>query len=227
MPVWSPDGTQIVFAAAGRGAPPNLYQKALNGSGPELLLKSSFNSQPTDWSRDGRYIVYASLIKTNWDLWFLPMTGAETDRKPVRYIESEDNEHQGRLSPDGRWLAYVSDESGDRNEVYVQSFPTSGDKKRISVGGGTEPKWRGDGRELFYVTADGRLMAVSVTPGATLEFAVPEELFRIRIVRQVLGVSGSYASTQDGQRFLVNTLTEESNSVPTKIVLNWPAALRR
>jgi len=230
MPVWSPDGTWILFAAAGRGAPPNLYRKAENGSGSEeLLVKSSFNTQPTDWSPDGRFIVYASLNpRTKWDLWLLPMAGGRTDGKPLSLMTSEYNEHLGRVSPDGHWLAYTSDES-ESTEVYVRPFPDpeSGAKLRVSVHGGNEPQWRGNGRELFYMTADGRLLAVSVKPGGIFEFGAPKELFKIRVARRPAEYRTRYAVSRDGERFLMSTATEESNAVPTKIVLNWPASLGR
>jgi Tol biopolymer transport system component len=227
MPVWSPDGRRIAFAAAGRGAPPNLYQKARSDTGPTLLVKSSFNTQPTDWSHDGRFIVYASLNPaTKWDLWLLPMTGAETDRKPVALLESEYNEHLGRFSPDRRWLAYVSDES-ETSEVYVRTLAGPGGKWRISSKGGSEPTWRGDGKELFYRARDGSLMAVTIKAGATLEVGAPAELFKARMARRGPGYETSYTVTRDGQRFLMSTVTDESTSVPTKVVLNWRAALRR
>jgi Tol biopolymer transport system component len=229
MPVWSPDGTRVVFAAAGQGAPPNLHQKMTNGEGvAELLVKSTFNSQPTDWSRDGRFVVYASLNpKTFWDLWLLPMTGPSSDRKPVPLLVSADNEHLARFSPDGRWLAYVSDES-DRNEVYVRPFSGSGAKFRISPNGGSEPRWRGDSKELFYLAPSGQLMAVTVKAGTTVEFGAPVPLFGVRVgFRGPFGYNSNYTATRDGQRFLVNTVTDDSSAAPTKIVLNWPAALRR
>ena len=164
MPVWSPDGARIVFASA-RGTPPNLYQKAsIGGGGDELLLKSTSNNQPTDWSSDGQFIVYARMDPTTqWDLWLLPMSGGQ-DRKPVPLLQTEFNEHLGRVSPDGRWIAYVSDESGS-NEVYVRPFRGPGPKRRISANGGSEPKWRGDGKELFYLAADGSVIAVGVRAG--------------------------------------------------------------
>jgi len=225
MPVWAPDGSRVVFASA-RRAPPNLHQKAVSDArSEELLVKSSFNSQPTDWSRDGRLVVYATLNpKTLWDLWLLPMS-PETDRKPVPFLETEFNEHLGRFSPDGRWLAYVSDESGT-NEVYARSFPKGGAIRRISMNGGSEPRWRGNGRELFYLAPDGNLMAVSVKSNASLETGAPTVLFKIRIgSTHNAGYDVNYTVTRDGQRFLVSTVSEHSNSGSTKIMLNWPAAL--
>lgn len=227
MPVWSPDGARIVFASA-RGTPPNLYYKASTGvGGEELLFKSTSNNQPTDWSDDGRFIVYAGMDpKTQWDLWLMPMSGTEVQRKPVPFLQTEFNEHLGRISPDGRWIAYASDESGT-NEVYVRTFPVSGAKRRISVNGGNEPKWRSDGKELFYLAADGRLMAVGVKPGPDLEIGSPTPLFKARMgPTRNFGYDVNYTVTRDGRRFLISTLTEASESSPaTTVILNWYAAL--
>jgi len=229
LPVWSPDGTRIVFASP-RGTPPNLYQKTLTGGGgEELLLKSRFNSAPSDWSRDGRFVVFSTLDpNTQWDLWLLPMSGTQTDRKPVPFLQTPSNEVLGQFSPDGRWLAYISDESGT-NEVYVRAFPDKGVPHRISANGGGAPKWRNDGRELFYLAADGTLMVVSVGPGDGFEAGPPVRLFKTRIAGvgtgNNWGYNPNYTVTGDGQRFLINTVTE-NKPVPTTVVLNWPAALR-
>jgi Tol biopolymer transport system component len=226
LPVWSPDGTRIAFAAT-RGTPPNLHLRAASGAGnEELLVKSSFNSQPTDWSPDGQFIVYASQDpKTLWDLWLLPMFATGADRKPIPFLQTQYSEHLARFSPDGRWLAHVSDESGT-NEVYVRTFPASDFKRRVSTNGGTDPRWRGDGKELFYRDGNGQLMAVGVTAGARFELGTPAVLLKTRI--DASGpMSASYAVTRDGQRFLVDSVIGESNAVPTRIVLNWPALSRR
>jgi serine/threonine protein kinase len=228
MPVWSPDGARIVFAWT-RGTPPNLYQKMSSASGEdELLLRSNLNSQPTDWSRDGRFLVYASLNpKTQWDLWFLPMVGSKVDRQPVSFLQTEFNEHLGRLSPDGRLLAYVSDESGT-NEVYVRRFPVSDGKTLISVSGGSEPRWDGQGRELFYLAPDTRLMAVTVNLGTKVQIGSTATLFKTHTGRtRNFGFDMNYTVTRDGQRFLISTVPEGSSAASTTIVLNWTAALDR
>jgi eukaryotic-like serine/threonine-protein kinase len=227
LPVWSPNGDRIVFARA-RGAPPNLYQKVSSGGSDELLLKSNLNSQPTDWSHDGEFVVYASLdAKSQWDLWYLPMRGPQEDRHPVPFLQTEFNEHLGRLSPDGRWLAYVSDESGT-NEVYVRRFPNADDKTRISLDGGNEPRWDGLGRELFYLAPDARLMAVPVTLGSHAQIGLAVALFKIRSgpIRNS-GFDVNYTVTRNGQRFLASTLTEGAEATSTTIVLNWTATLGR
>ena len=229
MPVWSPDGARIVFASA-RGTPPNLYQKASIGAdGDELLLKSTSNNQPTDWSSDGQFIVYAGMDPTTqWDLWLMPMSSAERDRQPVPLLQTEFNEHLGRVSPDGRWIAYASDESGN-NEVYVRPFRGPGPKRRISANGGSEPKWRGDGRELFYLAADGSVIAVGVRAGPSLEIGSPMPLFKVRIgPTRNFGYDVNYSVTRDGQRFVIRTLAEQSESISTTtVILNWRANLNQ
>ena len=228
-PVWSPQGDRIVFASP-RGSPPNLHQKRVSGAEvEERLITLSDNSQPSDWSRDGRFIAYASLHPTSqWDLWLLPMSIApEADRKPVLYLQTKFNENLGQFSPDGRWLAYVSDQSGI-NEVYIGTSPKFSIARQISGNGGSQPRWRADGRELFYVAADGTLMAVSVKTVDNFEASGPVPLFKTGIPRT--GVSGTYVYTpnyavaRDGQRFLISTAAGQP-SVPTNIVLNWTAAL--
>jgi serine/threonine protein kinase/Tol biopolymer transport system component len=226
MPVWSQDGAWLVFASA-RGSPPNLYRKASTGDGnDELLRKSPTNNQPTDWSRDGRFIVYADLNPaTQWDLWLMP-TDSGDERGPIPVVNTEFNEHLGRISPDGRWIAYVSDESG-ANEVYVKTLSASGATRRISVSGGTEPKWRADGRELFFLGPDGTLMAVVVSAGSQIDTGSPTPLFSVRLgPTRNFGYDVNYAATRDAQRFLISTLTPRSDPSPTTtVILNWQATL--
>jgi Tol biopolymer transport system component len=225
-PVWSPEGTRLIFASS-RGTPPNLYEAVPAATGSETrLLESSFNSQPTDWSADGRYIVYASQHPTNgWDLMLLPATTTDGERRPMPLVQTPFNEHLGRVSPDGRWLAYMSNESGS-NEIYVQTFPPGGGKWRISTSGGMEPVWRGDGRELFYMGLDGSLMAVNVTGGAGFQTSAPAALFKPGVSRGFL-YEPTYAVSHDGRRFLINTFTEEPKTLPTKILFNWRASISR
>ncbi len=149
-PVWSPDGSRIVWASNRDGGVANLYQKAVSFAGDETrLLKPDYYKIPTDWSWDGRFIIYYQLDpKTNADVWVLPMTGS-SQAEPSPLVRTEANEIAGTLSPDGRWLAYASDVSG-QYEVYVQSFPDGGDKRQVSNGGGIGPRWRPDGREMYY-----------------------------------------------------------------------------
>ncbi len=150
-PIWSPDGSRIVFSA-NRDGPMNLYQRAASGAGnDEALLKSDDSKAPNDWSADGRFILYQNLDpKTNWDLWVLPLSG---EQKPFPFLETDFDERQGRFSPDGKWIAYTSNASGEW-QVYVQSFPASGGKWQVSTNGGAQPQWRRDGKELFYLSPD-------------------------------------------------------------------------
>ncbi len=224
FPVWSPDGSRISFTSHRTGYY-EIYQKPSNGAGDdELLLETRTSKITTDWSRDGRYIVYMDILpKTKFDLGVLPLFG---NRRPQPFAEREFNEKQGRLSPDGRWMAYVSDESG-RYEVYVQSFPATGGKWQISTGGGEQPNWRRDGKELFYVGKGQKLIVVGIdASSSTFRRSSPRELFQMHSPVD-MWTRNQYAVTPDGQRFLVNTLVETSASSPITVVINWSAGLKR
>jgi Tol biopolymer transport system component len=221
-PVWSPDGGRIVFSSMREGLP-NLYQKLSSGAGgEELLLKTEDAKFANDWSPDGRYILYTAMSRQSFDLWVLPLFG---ERRPEPFLRTDFQESSGRFSPDGRFVAYVSDESG-RYEVYVQSFPASGGKWQVSNGGGASPRWRRDGRELFYLSADGKLMAVEVDGSSDrFEAGVPGPLFET-LVGAISGDS-PYDVAADGRRFLVKVLVEEKAPAPVTVVLNWTADLKR
>ena len=225
-PLWSPDGSRVVFSSD-RNGPYDLYQRAASGAGEEeLLARSSDDKVATDWSEDGRFIVYESgsggggpLV--NPDLWLLPLSG---DRSPTPLLRTGFSERGGKLSPDQRWLAYSSDDTG-RPEVYVQPFPVSGAKWQVSTNGGSEPSWRGDGRELFFLSPDNRLMAVAVGAGGGFAAGVARPLFAVRVLGSEM--RNHYAVSRDGRRFLVNTTTEEEAPRPIVVVVNWPAVARR
>ena len=147
------------------------------------------------------------------------------DRQPFPLLQTEFNEQQAQFSPDGKWIVYTSDESG-APEVYAQTFPTTGSKWRVSTGGGCQPKWRRDGKELFYIAADRKLMAVDVMLGATFEAGVPKALFGTRIF-SLTDFRNHYVATADGQRFLISSTIEETDANPMSIVVNWSADLKR
>ena len=229
---WSPLGDRIVFTSNRGGHPYNLYQKAANGSGKDQpLLPNSVIDIPHQWSRDGRYIIYSeSDPKTNRDLWVLPIENGAA-RKPIPFLQSEFNEIYGQLSPDSNWMAFTSDRSG-RPEVYVRPFPAGEGEWPVSTAGGQGPRWRGDGKELFFEAADGKMMAVSVAkavPGAKpiFEPGVPAALFDAHMYHLV-DFAYEYDVTSDGRRFLINT-TEDSgaSSVPLTVVTNWQAGSKK
>ena len=227
-PVWSPDSNSVLFTSLGSGGG-DLYSRSTMGSGKEeLVLTSGSRKVPTDWSKDGRFIVYSDQDpNTKSDVWILPVSGAPT---PFPFLRQDFNEGLARLSPDGAWMTYVSDESG-QDEVYVERFPSGGNKVRISTQGGSRPQWRRDGRELFYVAGDGKLMGVAVKTGATFDAAIPTELFPARIAgwtkrNDYLYTRNNYAVTSDGQRVLVN-VARGSRPASITVVVNWPAALKK
>ena len=232
FPVWSPDAATMVFGAQSPGTPPNLFHKAVAAPGDgENLVKSRYNDQPTDWSPDGQFVIYVRRDpRSQWDLWVKPMSsGADRTERP--FLRAAANEHLAQFSPDGKWVAYVSDESGT-NEVYVESFPKPGTREQMSNGGGSKPRWKADGRELFYLSADGHLMSVAVTPGARLEPGKPSVLFKAPIFdvfsAENNGYSWNYAVAPDGNRFLMTTVTDQSAAIPTTtVVLNWLARIPR
>lgn len=221
-PVWSPDGNRIVYSA-GLG----MTVKAANGIGAEETLLPGANF-PSAWSPDGRYIIYERRgVKTRFDMWVFPMFG---DRKEYQLSNSQFDEQTPQFSPDGRWLAYSSDDTGNY-ETYVQSFSADGklgaDKKRVSTNGGKFPIWRRDGSELFYVAADGRVMAAAVKTGGTeFEFSAPNALFKTRMLAWISNFH-EFDVTPDGQRFLVGTLIGDTKAAPPMVILNWTADLKK
>jgi Tol biopolymer transport system component len=232
-PVWSPDGKRIAFTAFRAGGT-GIYQKASNGAPSEQVLvpPSAELKDANDWSRDGRFLLFAKqdLHTTNSDLWILPLTIDGTPGGPAApFADTKFNEDQGQFAPDTHWIAYISDESGTF-EVYVRPFPApagGGSKIQISRGGGMQPRWRRDGKELFYLSLDGNMMVVEVTPGPVFRGSVPESLFQASVARN--GKESpvdafAWDVTSDGKRFLINT--EEKASRPVTFVLNWDAELK-
>ncbi len=201
-PVWSPDGSHIAWSANRDGAF-QIYQKLASGVGPEeLLLKADERLGPGDWSADGRFLLYSrEAQKTKYDLWVLPLAG---DHQPSLFLQTPFQEDWGRFSPDGRWIAYISNDQG-RAEVYVQTFPASGGKWQISTSGGYIPRWRSDGKELYYISGDLKLMAVEVKSGSSFEAGVPRVLFDLALPRVISTNFGGYDVSADGQRFLFVT----------------------
>jgi Tol biopolymer transport system component len=217
-PVWSPDGLRIAFSSS-RDGPFNLYVRAASGAGgDEALLKSAAWKSASSWSSDGRFLAYwASDPKMKSDIWILPVSGG----KPFPFLQTEYNELHPEFSPDGHWIAYTSDESG-RQEIYVRKFEAGSagaDARRISIEGGSHPKWRRDGRELFYLSADRKLMSVEIGASPVLKAGQPRQLFQTRV--QMADFLVSYAVAANGQRFLVNTPAEEAESGPITVIANW------
>jgi Tol biopolymer transport system component len=222
-PIWSSDGTRVYYDSNPEGAA-NLYQKVGTGAGnEELLLKSGDGKFPMDCSPDGRYLLFqVAGQKTKEDLWILPTGG---DRKPYPYVQSTASEYSGHFSPDGRWIAYSSDESG-KYEVYVQAFPLTQGKWQVSISGGAAPLWSKDGKELFYLAPDKKLMVVSVTgKGTSFEQGIPKPLFDADV--DVFAAAARYAVSRDGKRFLVNSSVEGSSAKPIMVALDWAHGITR
>jgi serine/threonine protein kinase len=224
MPVWSPDGARLALSMSTTG-PNDLYEKAASSPGtePRPLVKDAASKYATQWSKGGLLVYQLQADRTGWDIWTVPIEG---DRKPSPYLETMSNEIQGQLSPDGRWMAYASDDSG-RLEVYLQSVP-AGDRIPISSNGGSDPHWRRDGAELFYVAADHRLMAVKMTfPNSIPVPGVSVPLFATALTDpNPITYPSQYDVSADGQRFLIKVPVEQSNSTAITVLINWPALLK-
>jgi len=221
--IWHPDGSRIAFSSSRAGSF-DLFQKISSGAGKdEVLLRSDLAKYTQDWSKDGRFILYSVVDpRTKLDLWALPLE----DRKPFPFLQSEFNEGQGQFSPDGRWVAYTSDETG-KLEIYVQPFPAADAKWPISSEGGVQPRWRRDGKELFYLTPDGKMMAVEVKSGPVFQTGVPKPLFDSQVFAGGASTASfRYAVGANGQRFLVNTANERAGGGVLAVVVNWAAKLK-
>jgi serine/threonine protein kinase/Tol biopolymer transport system component len=219
-PVWSPDGSQIAWWS-NRGQKNQIYRKAASGVGQEeSLLQSDVNISPGHWSADGKFLLYVrSDPKTFGDLWLLPLEG---ERKPFPFSQTQFREFAPKFSPTGAHIAYQSDESG-RIEIWVQTFPAGG-KWQVSTGGGQLPQWRNDGKELFYISPDRKLMGVEVKPGAAFEASLPKVLFDLAAAKVQ---RDAFTVTADGQRFLFPRQLREETSVPFTVVVNWMAEVKR
>jgi Tol biopolymer transport system component len=227
-PVWSPDGARIIFER-GRTGKFSLRQQAIDATpADESVLERSTNTggiAASSWSADGRFIAYthSAAFPLRSDVWVLPLFG---DRKPFPLTRTDNFlETSGAFSPDGRWIAYTTDEAGQPN-IAVQSFPQRGRTYAISKDGGTQPVWRADGKELFYLRADGAMMAVSIQTAGEFTAGTPQALFPTGVVLTGLpqfNRGHAYAVRKDGQRFLVNARLPEA--APLTVVLNWIASI--
>jgi Tol biopolymer transport system component len=220
MPVWSPDGTRVVFSSS-RKKTFDLYLKAADGAQEERAIEATpaEDKYPSAWSRDGKYILYTR----GTNLWFLTFP----DFKGQLFLKAPSAMKDGQFSPDGKWVTYASNETG-KWEIYVTSFPDAHGKWQVSNGGGDQPRWRGDGKELFYVAADGKIMAVSVKEGANFNPGAPIALFQAN-QRTLVATSEllAYDVTPDGQRFLINTHVKNGEVRPMSVVLNWDAETKK
>jgi dipeptidyl aminopeptidase/acylaminoacyl peptidase len=219
-PVWSPDGSQVMFTAITPGGGLDLYRKAANGANESTLLyKSSEYKWPNSISSDGRYVLYTTggVAQSKTDLWLLTM---DEKTKSSPFLNTPFDEKDGQFSPDSHWVAYESNESAS-SEIYVRPFPDpSKNRWLVSKGGGTNPRWRGDGKEIFYLAPDQSLMAVEVSSGASFHPGVPKMLFRVE------GADG-FSVSADGKKFMVGVPSGDSLAVPFTVMVNWQASLRK
>jgi Tol biopolymer transport system component len=220
-PVWSPDGSKILFDSnreLSQGASPgNLFVTDASGAGSEqVVLRSDKWNWPDDWSKDGKWILFHTEENNRAELWLLPLFG---DRKPRLLFSTGSGLVGVQFSPDGHWLSYVSDESG-RSEVYVEQFPRRAGKWQISNAGGSQPRWRGDSKELFFIGLKGELMASKLSLMPNFQASVPGVLFNPHLSQTN---RHEYAVTHDGQRFLA--ITREANTLPLAVLTDFTANL--
>jgi Tol biopolymer transport system component len=218
-PLWSPDGKWIAFASS-RNGPNDIFRAMSESPGSEEIFWKTPNPKgPHDWSRDGRFLLYGEIsARTGFDLWAVQQTGQE--RKAFAVVNTAATEMMAQLSPDGRWLAYQSDESG-KPEIYIHPFPEPGGKWPVSTNGGVQPRWSANGKELYFIAPDGKMMSAKIdTSGVTPERGTPLALFRTRIVGGATVNKQEYAVSRDG-RFLINVPAGESSTPPISLILNW------
>jgi Tol biopolymer transport system component len=231
-PLWSPQGDELIYRSNMGSTINQLYRVPATGvGGPKLLLSDVQLRQleqatpiPTDWSRDGAYLVYhAPTPKHGIDLWALSLSDGKVI--PLRSTQTVSNELHGSVSPDSQWLAYASDESG-RYDVYVQAFPEAKDRWTISTDGGSQPRWSPNGRELMYLRVDGTLMSVPINTAPSFAKGTPVALFKTALT----GVDAyrlEYLPSADGKRILISTPIKEVDRPAITVVLNWPTLLKR
>lgn len=222
-PVWSPDGRRLLYSAL-RGAHANLYLKEASGTSPDQpLLKPGVDKYATDWSRDGRTILYHEQGPKGSDIWTLHM---DDEKKSTPFAQTAFNEAQGQFSPDGRWVAYASDESG-RFEIYIRPFPSGPGKWKISVNGGGLPRWHPDGKGIFFVGEEAKLLFTSLTlvsgPQPVVSAGVPKEMFEAKWATAFNNYP--YAVSPDGNRILIRH--DVSGEPRLTVVINWLAGVRR
>jgi hypothetical protein len=220
-PVWAPDDREFIFAS-NRSGVYDLYRKPFSGP-DEVLLKSSDMKIPSDWSMNGRFLLYRVQQATRSDIWVLPLTAGQ---EPSPFVQTRFDEREGQFSPDTRWVAYQSDESG-RYQIYIRPFPGPGEPIPLTADGGTQPRWRPDGRELFYISPDERLMALPVelnVGGAPPRVLAPVPLFQTQISGGVVPGANrqQYAVSADGQQFVMSIRQADAEAAsPITVVLNW------
>jgi eukaryotic-like serine/threonine-protein kinase len=219
VPIWSPDATRLVFAS-NRQTYFGLYVKNSDGANDEKnIVQGDVGNFPSDWSRDGKYILYCRSA----DLWFVTYPELQSSL----FLKAPSVLRNGQFSPDGKWLAYASNESG-KWEIYVTSFPDARGRWQVSSGGGEQPRWRGDGKELFYLSSDGKMMAAPVTTGVHFDAGTPVVLFQSTPRQPVLVYDlFVYDVSRDGQRFVINTQVRQASTTPMSVVLNWPAKINK
>jgi Tol biopolymer transport system component len=228
-PVWSPDGHFVLFNS---GHPesesvnnrPTPFRQSVDGASREETFEAAGTGVVTDWSRDGQHLLQNRQgERRDRDIWVVPLVAGH---KPYPYLTTPFNEFDARLSPDGRWVAYVSDETS-QNEIYVDSFPMRSRKRQVSIRGADRPVWSRGGKELFFIGADQTLMSAEVQDqGDGLHIGVPQTLFPVRVAMGLRSERSWFDVSDDG-RFLIPTLIDRTTTLPLTVVVNWPALIRK
>ena len=219
FPIWSADGQSLVYTQN----PEGLVRRAASGAGSdEVVTGTHLGETPEDWSRDGRWLLYTDTGPNGWGIHAIDLQSGERSE----LADTPSQEGSARLSPNGRWLAYTSNESG-AFEVFVRLFPEGDGRWQVSSGGGTQPVWSNDGKELFYVDARGYLVTVPIEPSPSFAWGKATDLFFANLPPHSSPYRGTYAVASDGQRFLVERVLPNEEPSTIAVVLDWPAALKQ